>query len=81
MKVKTNKQFVASLTESNIVGPFAQIVILTAIDNYTHKVANMTEAQVEEAFKGTMFHAHSWHKACQEIQAKMVARSQNLTAK
>lgn len=70
-----NIKFVSTLMESTKVGPLAQIVIMTAIDNYTNQVSNMTLEQLKKYLPDNgMFNAESWQLACKDIQEKIINR-------
>lgn len=72
----TNEQFIVSLLSSNLVGPMAQLVVYTAIDNYTKALAKATPAELNKIFPPTgMIHGGAWKRACEEIQDKLDARS------
>ncbi len=71
----TNEQFVASLMSSGKVGLMCQLVVLTALDNYTRSVVTLPPAALKKAFpENGMIHGGSWQRACQEIQDKLAAR-------
>jgi hypothetical protein len=71
-----NIKFVSTLMESTTVGPLAQIVVMTAIDNYTSQISKMTPEQLKKHFPDTgIFNADSWHQTCAEIQEKIVNRN------
>ena len=74
-KPLTNEQFIVSLLSSNVVGPLAQLVVCTAIDNYTKSVAKLTPTELKKAFPDNgIICGNSWKRACEEIQDKLDAR-------
>jgi hypothetical protein len=74
-KVMSNEEFLASLATSNLVGPLALMVVVTAIDKYTAQVARLTPAELNKEFPpNSAFHGASWKRACEEIQTKLADR-------
>lgn len=76
-----NTEFVQALMEGSL-GPLAQLVIVTAIDNYTKGV--IKAAEKGPGFLGpaaAMINEQSWLKVCQGIQGAFTVRSddQNTT--
>lgn len=62
----TNTQLLAHLSENAKVGPVIQMVLITALDNYSKSVL-----QAEPGFLGAaskMVSEGAWRSACQEIQ-------------
>lgn len=68
-----NTEFVSHLMERSPAGLIAQLVIMTAIDNYTKACIAAGPGCLGDA--GVMIGEESWLAACREIQQAMDARS------
>lgn len=77
-KPVSNEDFIVSLMSSYKVGALAQMVVFTAIDNYTRKVAKLTPTELKAEFPDNgLVHGRSWQAACVEIQDKLTERVNN----
>ena len=58
------------------VGPMSQLILLTALDNYTSKIASMSTKQLQKEFGPTadFLNTDAWHRGCVEMQAKIKER-------
>jgi hypothetical protein len=75
MKRKTNTEFIVDMMERGGYGALTQLVVMTAIDNYTRRIAALSLDEVREVFgEGGFVNPEAWHAASVDIQAKMQGR-------
>lgn len=70
----TNTQLLTHLSENAKVGPVIQLVLITALDNYSKLVLRSGPGFLGGA--SAMVSEDAWRAACQEIQDTLASRDQ-----
>lgn len=71
----TNIEFLKKLMERSPYGDLSQLVIMTAVDNYTKHLASMSEAEIEAAFGSNMMvNGAAWQNCCKWVQQELDER-------
>lgn len=70
----TNTEFLAQVMDRARTGPIMHLVVITAIDNYTRRVASLSVEELEKQL-GPLIGAESWKAAAEEMQAALEERT------